>query len=208
MIDEAAALRYRRLNDSINSVIFDGRYRDTPVYLDVEGDLKDEICEELGLESSQLDEYVGEVVSETLLWEGTIDIYLWHSSNNLLWSSDDTQPPPFTALLLALSIAAENMSGGDNFSSINFYGRVAELFGAQKYKELLNKYSETTSTFWKSLNQWLTTHDYNYGRPTAQPILKNWNTQVMLYLRLSCAVLIETVFIDFSCYTIFLRLII
>ena len=174
MIDEAAALRYRRLNDSINSVIFDGRYRDTPVYLDVEGDLKDEICEELGLESSQLDEYVGEVVSETLLWEGTIDIYLWHSSNNLLWSSDDTQPPPFTALLLALSIAAENMSGGDNFSSINFYGRVAELFGAQKYKELLNKYSETTSTFWKSLNQWLTTHDYNYGRPTAQPILKNW----------------------------------
>tara|TARA_B100000780_G_C21120805_1_gene453965 strand:+ start:94 stop:3240 length:3147 start_codon:yes stop_codon:yes gene_type:complete len=165
---------YSRLNDTLNDIIFDGRFCDVPVYIDVEGDLKLEICEKLGLEEAELSEYVGEVVADTLLWDGSVDIYDWHCSSMLSWRLERDKPPPFTALLLALSIAAENMGAGEDLSSINFYGRVSQIFGDASYKDQISKYSKTTVLFWKDLNSWLIENDYFYGRPTARPILSNW----------------------------------
>jgi len=165
---------YSRLNDSLNEILFDGRFCDLPVYIDVEGDLKTEICDKLGLEEDQLTEYVGEVVSETLEWRDHNDIYVWHVRNHILWDLDNTKPPPFTALLLALSIAAENMGADEDISAINFYGRVAEIFGDVSYKNQISKYSKTTVRFWNDLNNWLIENDFLYGRPTAQPIIPKW----------------------------------
>jgi hypothetical protein len=165
---------YSRLNDTLNEIIFDGRFCDLPVYIDVEGDLRREICEKLGLEEVELSEYIGEVVADTLLWDDSVDIYDWHCINSLSWRLERDKPPPFTALLLALSIAAENMGADEDISSINFYGRVAQVFGDASYKDQISKYSKTTVLFWKDLNSWLIANDYFYGRPTAQPILSNW----------------------------------
>ena len=60
-------LRYLRLNETLNSILFDGRFDNIPFYIDIEGDLKTEICNKLGLDECQFDEYVGEVVSDTLV---------------------------------------------------------------------------------------------------------------------------------------------
>lgn len=165
---------YSRLNDTINEILFDGRFCDLPVYIDVEGDLKTEICEKLGLDDDQLTEYVGAVVSETMEWNGSNGIYNWHCINHISWYEDRDKPPPFTALLLVLSIAAENMSTGEDISPINFYGRVAEIFGNLSYKDQISKCSATTVAFWQDLNRWLTENDFCYGRPTAQPIIPKW----------------------------------
>lgn len=165
---------YSRLNDTLNEIIFNGRFADLPVYIDVEGDLKDEICLQLGLEEDQLTEYVGEVVEETLAWDNKNDIYIWHRANRNNWYREREKPPPFTALLLVLSIAAENMGAEDDISSINFYGRVAQIFGNSSYKDQISKSSKTTVLFWEDLNNWLVENDFAYGRPTAKPILPKW----------------------------------
>ena len=166
--------RYSRLNDTLNEILFDGRFCDLPVYIDVEGDLKTEICKKLGLAEDQLTEYVGDVVAETLRWDDSHDIYYWHRTNHTSWNLDRDKPPPSTALLLALSIAAENMGADEDISAINFYGRVADIFGDAGYKDQISKSSKTTVRFWNDLNNWLTENDYVYGRPTAQPIIPKW----------------------------------
>ena len=168
-------LRYLRLNETLNSILFDGRFDNIPVYIDIEGDLKTEICNKLGLDECQFDEYVGEVVSDTLDWTGRGHLYDWHEGKlKNEWTVQSENPPPFTALLLAFSVAAENMRADEAHSSTNFYGRAAEIFGEKASAKVLSDNSSKSQIFWDDLNLWLKYHDFCFGRPTAEPVYPKW----------------------------------
>lgn len=169
------SLRYFRLNETLNSILFDGRFDNTPVYIDIEGVLKIEICNKLGLDESQFDEYVGEVVSDTLDWKGGVHLYDWHKDQlKNTWTVQSESPPPFTALLLAFSVAAENMRADETHSSTNFYSRAAEIFGEKASAKVLSDNSSKSQIFWNDLNSWLKHHDFCFGRPTAEPVYPKW----------------------------------
>lgn len=166
---------FEHLNDSVNKVFFDGRNHGRPVYLDLEEDIANELEELLQLDKGDLDLYVGMTVAETLEW-GQSNIYKAHLRSIFQWHADDQEsPPPFTALLLAFSIAAERMRGGDEYSSNNYYQRLAELLDVDDdaRKGKISSAGKYSLVFWKALNRWLLENDFAYGRPTARQV-NNW----------------------------------
>ena len=54
------------LNDFVNQLFFDGRHESSPVYLDLEDKEAAILAEHTGVEPSELDEWIGSVVLETL----------------------------------------------------------------------------------------------------------------------------------------------
>lgn len=166
------------INDVINSIFFDGRFQGVPVYLDMEGEIADEIAKKLKCKSSELDLIIGHTVADSLFWQDN-NIYHYHRENEKQWRTDKnkyTSPPPFTALLLALSIAAERMRKDEEYSANNYYYRLCEVFNVAE-PQLHGKLSQNgkhTEIFWLSLNQWLLQNNYNYGLPTAVSTHKGW----------------------------------
>ena len=166
------------ISDVVNSIFFDGRFQGVPVYLDMEGEIADEIAKKLKCKSSDLDLIIGHTVANSLLWQNN-NIYSYYLENEKQWRTDKnkfTSPPPFTALLLALSIAAERMRKDEDYSANNYYFRLCEVFGITD-PQLHGKLSQNgkhTKIFWISLNQWLLKNNYNYGIPTAVSTHKGW----------------------------------
>ena len=166
------------INDVINSVFFDGRFQGASVYLDMEGEIADEIAKKLNCKSAKLDLIIGHTVANSLSWEDN-NIYYYHRQNEKRWRTDKnkfTSPPPFTALLLALSIAAERMRKDEHYTANNYYERLCEIFGitdSQLHRKL-SQNGKHTKIFWLSLNQWLLQNNYNYGIPTATSTHRGW----------------------------------
>ena len=116
---------YERVNEVVNNVFFDGRWESSPVYLDLEDEPHQEMARELGCEEEQLEQILGACVSKTLTFDKS-DIYSWHRANLVAWIDEQEReaPPPFSALLLAFSLAAEHMRLDGNYSASNYYQRL------------------------------------------------------------------------------------
>jgi len=166
-------IEYDELNKVINKVFFDGRFRDLPVYLDLEDSIETELASCLSCSEEQLGGLIGRSVAKTLS-PTAINIYSHHTYQLNEWRADKKsylEPPPFTALLLALSLAAERMSGGDDISQNNYYQRLCEVFGLPaSCNELLGDSRKNTKIFWLHLNLWLIDNNYDYGKPTAAKV--------------------------------------
>ena len=166
------------INNVLNSVFLDGRFQGVPVYLDMEGEIVDEVAKKLKCKSSELDLIIGHTVANSLTWQGN-NIYYYHLENEKQWRTDKnkfTSPPPFTALLLALSIAAERMRKDEDYSANNYYYRLCEVFNItdQQLYGKLSQNGKHTKIFWLSLNLWLVQNNYNYGMPTAVSSHRSW----------------------------------
>jgi hypothetical protein len=168
IITEQQIDAYNFLNKAVNTVFFTGRLSDRPVYLDPEGSVRVQICEAVGCDVDDLDEEVGKIVSATLTLDVS-NVYSWHTSRILSWDPEN-EAPPFSALLLSLSIAAKHMREDPEFSPTNYYGRLAEVYGDASLRAAISFAGKHTKPFWLLLNQWLLQHDFIYGRPTAQQI--------------------------------------
>lgn len=167
-----AFCEYELLNDVLNAVIFDGRFAMRPVYIDLEDSLAEEVSAGLGISPGALDGFIASAVSETL-FGAYYDPYQWHGQRAKEWGrSGRTDPPPFTGLLAALSLAAEKMRADSQFSATNYYDRLFEVLGVQDSarQNLLRQYARSTRPLWRELNQWLTEHDFELGRPTARQV--------------------------------------
>jgi hypothetical protein len=160
---------YNLFNDAVNQVFFDGRNQDLPIYLDLEEEALIEISSIVGLSKDDFEDELGLNVSNTLLFEET-NIYKWHLIQYQQWCTENRKaPPPFSALLLTLSLAAEHMKRGDNLSATNYYSRLAKIFGINDEKQgKLSLCGKRTLIFWKALNQWLIDTDCAFGTPTAK----------------------------------------
>lgn len=163
---------YLLFNDATNDVFFDGRFFSRPVYLDLEQDARIEMSNLVSLDPNELDQELGLCVANTLRWDET-NIFIWHFEQLKEWQKNsNSTKPPFSALLLTLSLAAEHMCRGDDYSANNYYQRLAEIYGIESdlQKSKLRTAGKYTIFFWQNLNQWLINNDHSYGRPTAKQV--------------------------------------
>lgn len=169
-------MEYDALNTALNEYFFSDRFEMLPIYLDLEGDAEAELTETLGLEPGELGDYVGLCTAQSLRFDKT-DPYTDQVKLLKSWSKKGRSvPPPFTALLVALSIAAERMGADESFSSNNYYERLFELLGVDDttHQQKLKQYAKSTQQFWRALNLWLSENDFLLGRPTAKPLMSHW----------------------------------
>lgn len=194
---------YENVNTILNSVFLDGRFQEQPLYLDLEDDLLEEICVETGETPKILVERLCEAVSETLTW-GQDNIYLLHERRRRDWIDGGFQvPPPFTALLCVLTLAAEKMSQDVTYSSQNYYRRLCQILRASEDTQhhKVSFAGKFTLPFWQSLNFWLKETHYEFGRDTARQV----NSWTYVSYAISQALVRETdrirlkrLFVDFG----------
>lgn len=170
--DKTQPLPYAVVNRVINGTVFDGRFKLAPVYLDIEGDLEADIAAGLGVPAEDCASAIARSVAATLKWS-QYDPFVWHMGELRAWNElDRPEPPPFTALLAALALAAERMRADDDYSAHNYYERLFEVLGvdSEGRKHALRNNAKSVLPFWHALNRWLAENDFDYGRPTAQQI--------------------------------------
>lgn len=168
-------ITYNEINHALNEYFFSGRFSMAPVYLDLEGEAAEEVAGALSIDTEDLEEVIGASVSAALNFDRA-NPYLNHLRQLRDWAKDaNNEPPPFTALLCALSIAAERMGADASFSDNNYYERLFELLHIEDDddKQKLKTNAKYTRIFWRTLNIWLSENDYDRGRPTARP-LNSW----------------------------------
>lgn len=167
---------YVALNRALNDFFFRGRFEMLPIYLDLEGEGEIEIASMLGIEPDELSDFVGLCASSALRFDQAdpySDQIQWLKS----WSeAGRKEPPPFTTLLVSLSIAAERMGADEKFSPNNYYERLFELLGVKDSgkQNKLRVYAKHTRQFWRALNLWLSENDFLLGRPTARALISHW----------------------------------
>jgi hypothetical protein len=165
---------YRLVNEAINGVVFDGRHRLAPVYIDLEGEIADEVAARLDVPPETCLKVIASAVARTLKWQNS-NPFSWHLTELEAWESlDRFEPPPFTALLACLSMAAERMHADEAYSEQNYYERLFEVLGVDVdgRKNSLKQNAKSTKCFWEALNRWLAENDYDFGRPTAKRVNK------------------------------------
>ena len=165
---------YFYFNNAFNNVFFDGRFQSLPIYLDLEDPIRTELSAALSIPEDDFDNELGSCLFKTFQWD-TGNIYQWHIENLNNWKNSNPQEaPPFTALLIAFSLAAEHMRKGDDddYSASNYYQRLAEILDLkdQSKKLKISREGKYTEQFWLALNNWLLKNDFIYGRPTAKQI--------------------------------------
>ncbi|MEJ6791074.1 hypothetical protein BrevBR_16140 [Brevundimonas sp. BR2-1] len=167
-----AAVSYQAVNDAINSVLFDGRHKLAPVYLDIEGEAEEEIAALLNVPAADCGRVIAAGAASSLKWNAG-DPFSWHLGELDAWDElDRPGAPPFTALLAALSLAAERMRADEEYSAQNYYERLFEVLGvtSESRKTSLRANAKSTRPLWLALNFWLQEHDFDFGRPTAKRI--------------------------------------
>lgn len=163
---------YGELNKVVNEIIFGGTYAAAPVYLSLEDDERDGLASCLGVPPDKLDVYVGTVVAATLDF-GVANIYRMHQLQLRKWQRQNMDTaPPFSALLLTLTLAAERMRNDGAYSATNYYQRLFEVLGTRTnhQKQRIRFAGKYTRQFWHALNLWLTEFDYAFGKPTAKQV--------------------------------------
>jgi len=170
---------YNLLNSLLNEAFFDGRFANRPVYIDLESSVLRDLSAKLvtkGFDLQEEDEVasaIGRAVYAELDLDDT-NIYVSFKEEANQWRKMDSyerHAPPFTALLVALSLAAERMKSDADTSSTNYYIRLAEVLSSAHDEELRNRLSHSgkyTQFFWARLNEWLVKNEYKYGMPTAK----------------------------------------
>lgn len=165
-------LLYSRVNQVANEVFFDGGSQGLPIYLDLEDEIISQLAEKLNESSDVVEDILSLSVAETIDWSHP-NIYHFHKGNLLKWHKEGfDEPPPFTALLLTLSLAAERMRDDGVYSANNYYERLAQVLHVTGRDEIqkLRQAGKNTLIFWKTLNLWLSQNDYAFGMPTARKV--------------------------------------
>lgn len=168
--------KYAAINTALNNYFFRGRFEMLPVYLDLEGEVVFELASAFDIDSNKLGDFIGRCAARSLQFDKT-NPYNEQEKWLKEWSKTGRQtPPPFTALLCALSIAAERMGADEDFSPNNYYKRLCGLFDVkgEKNQRKLSQYGKSTRKFWEALNLWLIENDFMLGRPTAQALIPHW----------------------------------
>lgn len=167
---------YETLNKAFNEVFFDGRFANRPVYIDLEKDVLVDVSSNLSSKGFDLDEEAVEVALGAAVYKKLSlhenNIYKNFNAYATIWLGKERKElPPFTALLVVLSLAAERMKTDDDTSSKNYYSRLADLLKSsddEGFRSKLSSSGQYTSRFWDLLNKWLTDTNFQFGIPTAR----------------------------------------
>jgi hypothetical protein len=164
--------RYYLYNNLLVRTIFDGRFADTPLYLDIDGAIADDLIGELGSDIEAFKSALATAVAGSLELSER-DPFARHRDQRERWERGGrVTPPPFIGLLTALSIAAEKMVRDDQFEASNYYQRLFKylhVFDPSHQQKIRSHFRETAAC-WEALDRWLFDTQFELGRPTAQQI--------------------------------------
>jgi len=171
-------MNYNEFNKILNSIFFDRRFKQLPIYLDLEDNIKEELSVKTGISKLYFDEQFGQIVKSKLSVDSKNPFYKLDLETKE-WSrfNKSRLPPPYTSLLCLLSLAAERMNSDEGISPTNYYVRLNEILGLNENEILarsLKNNSRLTERFWLGLNKWLVKNDFDFGIPTARTIFSNW----------------------------------
>lgn len=160
---------YRTINEAICDIFLDRRYEGRPIYLVLDNSERSELSRRLGVKQDKIEAHVCQLVGKSLSQSG--NPYLVHEEELRRWLAGRMAGrPPYTALLYTLSHAAELMVSDGDFSSANYYRRLAAVTGIDHGH--LSAYGHATEKFWLAFGKWLIATNYVFGRPTARAINK------------------------------------
>lgn len=163
---------YLKVNNALNEVFFKGRFAHQPIYIDLEDGALVDVARLLDVEDDDVKSLVGGVTAKTLTLDRS-NVYEGQVEKLKTWvRSGRKNPPPFTTLLCALSIAAERMRQDEQFSANNYYERLFEVLGVDDdtHKNKLKQSAKYTQQFWRALTQWLAENHNEFGQPTARQV--------------------------------------
>jgi len=158
------------LNTAINDVFLGGRFESRPLYLVLDNQGREQLAASMGTARDEVEDRCCTIVGAELAKSGDPFVRFEHE----LWKWTLTgrrSKPPFTALLFALSHAAELMVSDGEFTAGNYYDRLSALVNVSPQK--LSQHGRSTEPFWRAFNGWLADTDFAYGRPTARAINSN-----------------------------------
>lgn len=165
--------RYDEWNAAIAEEFFTGTNSGSPVYLDLEYEVAERICETIGGDLKDAADELGRVVAGTLDFTGTGNPFRVHLSRLQAWrESKSVDAPPVVALLAFFSLVAEAMVADREFAANNYYGRLARMLGvdADQGERLVDGYRRAAQICWDALNEWLIDWDGELGLPTARAL--------------------------------------
>jgi hypothetical protein len=175
--NQTHAIEVERINDAIAEVIFNQDVAGLPVYLDINEEEVAAISAILGIDPSDFEKHLVEVVLKTPKsdsWKKVFKEFAWSAKK---WAKHDNpmDVPPTLSLLAVLSKAAEVMASETDISGANYYRRLSSMFGCTgKETDLGGKYREHAVELWDSLRQWLGAWEGERGLSTV-PIPKSSN---------------------------------
>ncbi len=163
--------RYRCWNAALVSVICGRESSGLPVFLDLEENVLEKVAIAAGNDDHDPRSGLINAVLPTLNPPShRAGMFGSHKAQLLRWHIESGDPPPTLALLAVLSLAAEDMHGGDGFAAHDYYNRLMSLLNVtdEHDKELIIKaYRHCSADLWDSLNDWLMFHEGELGIPTA-----------------------------------------
>lgn len=162
---------YSAVNEALNQVFLDGRFESRPLYLVLDKRARDELTEILtgkfDFEGLDIEDACCRVVGGHLAPAG--DPYDNAVFAALSWRANGRKTrPPFTAILFTLARAAELMVSDGQFSSSNYYQRLASITGRRGSH--FSGHGSSSEKLWGSFNNWLADTDFQFGRPTARAV--------------------------------------
>ena len=164
---------YNLINNVLNKFLFNGRYENTDIYLDFEGEVVSHLSAKLSKDPSQIDSKIFEIVALQLdlgTKKPFSKLIKWDEQWRL---SGFNGFPPTTLFLCSLSLVAEGMRAGDRFSFNNYYDRFMSAFKISRDSDetAIKSHFKSTAKMWRNFNSWLIRNDGNFGLPTAKPFM-------------------------------------
>lgn len=163
--------RYLDWNAALAAVVYGPESSGIPVFLDLEYDVLAKIAIDAGGLCDNPRQELIKAVHPTLNAVGhQAGIFGSHRARLLRWKIESGEPPPTIALLAVLSLAAEDMHGGDGFATHDYYNRLMPLLGVTNEHDkerVINAYRRCSGQLWGSLNDWLESQEGERGIPTA-----------------------------------------
>jgi hypothetical protein len=162
---------YHEWNAALASTIFGPDASGLPVFLDLDEELLQKIGVEAGGFDSNARQELLDAVRPTLNRpDHRAGVFGGHLARLMRWHLASGEPPPCIALLALLSLAAEDMHGGEGFVAHDYYNRLMPLLGVDdetEKKRVERAYRDCSQTLWGALNDWLESLGGDRGLPTA-----------------------------------------
>lgn len=167
---------YRAWNHALRLEIFTTENDGRPVYLDPEEAVLAGAAKRIGaLPDLEPEQALAMAIRQTISLEDT-DPLAQHRNLAEKWRRQarsrlsEVDEPPFIALLMVFTLAAERMGSKKDLSPNAYYPLLTDLLGAHgktQENRVRNSFVENSEAIWRALNFWLDSYDGRYGLPTA-----------------------------------------
>jgi hypothetical protein len=163
---------YERVNEAIADLMFGSSQAGRPVYALADTEIVRRTLETARIADQTLTGLSTVVRSSLQLEESGVAPFHWQAEAARRHQQQPLETPPALALLVVLSIAAEQMQADGDLAAHNYYSRLHRMLRipTTEYQRVENDYRRVADLLWGSLNSWLEAWEGERGIPTAYTV--------------------------------------